>query len=91
MGYKKLRVFDSIHIMKSLHSLDYWTSVSLESIWKAQVAQCIEASKTGDTIQDDTSPAEDDWEFINSTDEEWEFIDNTIIAEPFWGHVVNRN
>jgi hypothetical protein len=68
--------------MKSIHSLDYWTNVCLESIWKAQVAQCIEASKTGDTIQDDTSPEEE---------EDWEFIDNTIIAEPFWGQVVNRN
>jgi len=70
--------------MKSIHSLDsldYWTNVCLESIWKAQVSQCIEASKTGDTIQDDTSPEEEDWEFI----------DNTIIAEPFWGQVVNRN
>ena len=80
--------------MRSIDSLDYWTNVCLESIWKAQVAQCIEASQTGDTIQDDTSPTSltgESWDITYNTDEEWEFIDNTIIAEPFWGHVVNRN
>lgn len=71
--------------MLSHDVLDYWTQVSLDSIWKAQVAQCIEATKTGRTFENNTGSND----IIE--DDDWVFIDNTAISEPFWGQVVNRN
>ena len=66
--------------MDSYETLDYWTQVSLDSIWREIVLQCIEqheAENTGQTIDEDTS--------------EWEIVEHTIISEPFWGITVNRN
>lgn len=74
--------------MLSHDVLDYWTQVSLDSIWKAQVAQCIEATKTGLTFENNTGSNDI---IENYEDDDWVFIDNTIISEPFWGQVVNRN
>lgn len=76
-GYKKLRKTFS---MDSYETLDYWTQVSLDSIWREIVLQCIEqheAENTGQMIDEDTS--------------EWEIVEHTIISEPFWGITVNRN
>lgn len=61
--------------MALIDILDYWTSVSLEAIWKENVKTCIE----NDIESGKTSYSED-----------WELLDYTPFTEPVWGIVVNK-
>lgn len=61
--------------MTLIDILDYWTNVSLESLWKENVKTCIENNiQTGKT---------------NFSDD-WELLDYTPFTEPIWGKVVNK-
>jgi hypothetical protein len=88
--------------MDSYETLYYWTQVSLDSIWREIVLQCIEqheAENTGQTIDEDTSEweiveqheAEYTGQTIDEDTSEWEILEHTIISEPYWGITVNRN
>ena len=65
-------------------TLDYWTQVALNAIWKEQVQECVVNNiETGIT---------DDWELIEKTGitDDWELIEKTPFTEPFVGIVVNK-
>ena len=73
--------------MASLAVLDYWTQVSLDSIWREQVAKCIEASRSGQTIDNETSTTDGKIMIDNKT---FVRLLRTIISEPVCGYDVNR-
>ena len=56
-------------------TLDYWTRVALDAIWKENVQEC---------IQNDIETGK-----VNDSDD-WQLIQQTSFTEPSWGLVVNK-
>ena len=74
LGYTRLRVL--IFIMSfTLKTLDYWTQLTLDAIWKEQVQECIKNDIETGNVEDS---------------DDWLLIQHTSFTEPFWGIVVNK-
>ncbi len=62
--------------------LDYWTQITLDSIWNENVQETREANITGTT---------NDAHSDTGTSDGWVIVKHTNLSEPFWGTVVNIN
>ena len=86
MGRKRVRITiqtpSKIIMMNTLTTLDYWTNIALDAIWKEQVELCIQYDNTGKTDNNTENTT-----FTN----DWELIEHTPFTEPIWGITVNRN
>jgi hypothetical protein len=56
-------------------TLDYWTRVALDAIWKENVQECIQNDIETGKVDDS---------------DDWQLIQHTSFTEPFWGIVVNK-
>jgi len=72
-------------MLNTLETLDYWTNIALDAIWKEQVVLCIQANQYDNTGKTDNKT-------VNTTfTDDWDLIEHTPFTEPFWGITVNRN
>ena len=56
-------------------TLDYWTRIALDAIWKENVQECIQNDIETGKVDDS---------------DDWQLIQHTSFTEPFWGIVVNK-
>lgn len=86
----------------SMQKLDFFTQLSLDSIWKQQVQECIRNSY----IHDPSIKILDHWTLVtldhiwkqqvqecihnSKLDNDWDIVEHTPFTEPFWGIIVNK-
>lgn len=56
-------------------TLDYWTHITLDAIWKENVQESIKNDIETGKVDDS---------------DDWQLIQHTSFTEPFWGIVVNK-